>query len=59
ELGGRDITPELDLASDELSTKATRGPEGKGFDKSLGISALDLEGLCKELLAEALEKRPR
>jgi hypothetical protein len=50
EASGRDITAEIDLASDAAASKSTRGPAGKGFDKSLGISASDLEGLCKDLL---------
>jgi hypothetical protein len=32
-----------------------RGPAGKGFDKSLGVSATDLEALCKDLLVEVAE----
>jgi hypothetical protein len=51
EVGGRDITAELDLASDASASKSTRGPTGKGFDKSLGVSASDLEVMCKDLLA--------
>jgi hypothetical protein len=51
EVGGRDITAHVDLASDAGAAKSTRGPAGKGFDKSLGASASDLEALCKELLA--------
>ena len=50
EISGRDITAEIDLASDAAASKATRGPAGKGFDKSLGVSASDLEALCKDLL---------
>ena len=50
EIAGRDITGELDLASDATATKSTRGPSGKGFDKSLGLTATDLEALCKDLL---------
>jgi hypothetical protein len=51
EAGGRDITDHVDLASDAAASKSTRGPAGKGFGKSLGVSASDLEALCKELLA--------
>jgi hypothetical protein len=51
EVGGNDITGQIDLASDAAASKSTRGPAGKGFDKSLGVSATDLESLCKELLA--------
>ncbi len=50
EVGGRDIASDIDLASDADATKFTRGPAGKGFDKSLGVTASDLEGLCKDLL---------
>jgi hypothetical protein len=54
EVGGRDITGEIDLASDATAKKSTRGPAGKGFDQSLGVSASDLEKMCKDLLAEAV-----
>jgi hypothetical protein len=54
EVGARDITGEIDLASDATASKSTRGPAGKGFDKSLGVSASDLEALCKELLANEM-----
>jgi hypothetical protein len=50
EAGGRDITAEIDLASDAGASKSTRGPAGKRFDKSIGVSASDLESLCKDLL---------
>ena len=50
EVSGRDITGDIDLASDAVANKSTRGPVGKGFDKSLGVSASDLEALCKDLL---------
>ena len=52
EFGGRNITGEIDLGSDAAANKSTRGPAGKGFDVSLGVSASDLEALCKDLLAE-------
>jgi hypothetical protein len=55
EVGDRDITGEIDLGSDAFAAKSTRGPAGKGFDKSLGVSANDLEGLCKDLLAKSVE----
>jgi hypothetical protein len=60
EMLGRDITAELDLRSDASAQKSTRGPAGKRFDESLGVSAGDLERMCKELLAEAMAtgKRP-
>lgn len=54
EVGDRDITGEIDLGSDDAAIKSTRGPAGKGFDKSLGVSANDLEGMCKELLANGV-----
>jgi len=52
EVGGRDITGEIDLESDAAANKSTRGPAGKGFDTSLGVSASDLEAMCKDLLAK-------
>ena len=52
EVGGRDITGDIDLASDAMASKSTRGPAGKGFEKSLGVSASDLEALCKDLLGK-------
>jgi hypothetical protein len=55
EVAGRDITGEIDLASDAAATKTARGPAGKGFKGSLGISAADLERLCKDLFAEAVD----
>jgi hypothetical protein len=54
EVGDQDITGAIDLGSDAAALKSTRGPVGKGFDKSLGISANDLEGMCKAVLADAL-----
>lgn len=54
EVGGRDVAGEIDLASDLDANRETRGPAGKRFDKSLGISARDLERLCKEVLVDAL-----
>ncbi|MEO7730194.1 MAG: hypothetical protein ABIY55_04420, partial [Kofleriaceae bacterium] len=50
EVGGHDIAGSLDLASDASATKTTRGPAGKGFEKSLGVTAGDLEAMCKDLL---------
>jgi hypothetical protein len=54
EVGDHDIAGELDLGSDAAAVKSTRGPAGKGFDKSLGVSSNDLEGMCKELLAKGV-----
>jgi hypothetical protein len=54
EVGDHDIAGEIDLGSDATAVKSTRGPAGKGFDKSLGVSANDLEGMCKELLAKGV-----
>jgi hypothetical protein len=51
ELRGRDISNEIDLASDASASKSTRGPAGKAFDNSLGVTATDLEGLCRDLLS--------
>jgi hypothetical protein len=53
EVGDRDITGEIDLGSDATARKSTRGPAGKGFDNSLGMSANDLEAMCKDLFAKA------
>lgn len=50
EVGGRDIVDEVDLTSDRPEFAKTRGPAGKNFDESLGLTASDLEGLCKDLL---------
>jgi hypothetical protein len=54
EVGDRDITAEIDLASDAVASKSTRGPAGKGFDESLGVSASDMDALCKDLLAKGV-----
>ena len=51
EVRERDITSEIDLASDAAAKKTTRGPAGKVFDNSLGVTATDLEKLCSDLLA--------
>jgi len=59
EAGGRDITDMIDLGSDVSARRSTRGPAGKGFDETLGVSATDLEKMCKQLLAEAAEKKSR
>jgi hypothetical protein len=53
EASDRDITAEIDLASDAAANKSTRGPAGKNFDKSLGVTASDLEALCKDLLGKS------
>lgn len=59
EMDGKDITGEIDLASDAGATKATRGPAGKpGFDESLGATAGDLERLVKDLLKAETVKPP-
>jgi hypothetical protein len=56
--GDRDITDQIDLASVDQSSQATRGPAGKkGFDKSLGITADDLRVLMNELTREAVAAR--
>lgn len=52
ELGGKDITSEINMASDAAAHKATRGPSDKQFDESLGITAGDLERLVKSLIVE-------
>jgi hypothetical protein len=50
EFEDRDITSQIDLASDALASKSTRGPARKGFDKNLGVSGADLEAMCKDLM---------
>jgi hypothetical protein len=57
EAGDHDITATIDLTSDASATKTTRGPAGKGFDQSLGVTSNDLEALCKALLADVAEPR--
>lgn len=57
EVAGRDITSELDIASDATAKKTTRGPAGKGFNKSLGVTGSNLEALVKELLGDELSRR--
>jgi hypothetical protein len=54
EVGSRDVTAEIDLGSDASASKTTRGPAGKGFDASLGVSASDLEAFCKDLLSKGV-----
>jgi len=48
--GGKDVTGELDLASMHGKSNQTRGPEGKGFESSLGLSSTDLDAMIKKLL---------
>jgi hypothetical protein len=35
----------------------SRGPAGKGFQESLGLTAKDLEALCKDLIDSSPPKR--
>jgi hypothetical protein len=56
EVNGHDITSNVDIGSDAVAHKSSRGPAGKGFDNSLDVSAGDLEALCKSLLAESAAK---
>lgn len=60
EIAGHDISDDIDLASDVDASKTTRGPAGKGFENSLGVTATDLEVLCKDLLGSnsSPEKTP-
>ena len=57
---GAEITPQIDVASIPGATAETRGPEGRGFDRSLGITLDDLNKLITDLLqhARAMEKDP-
>ncbi len=48
--GTREITNEIDFPSSAAPKGATRGPLGKSFDRSLGVSAADLERLIQKLL---------
>jgi hypothetical protein len=58
EVEGRNITADVDLASIDSATQATRGPEGKtGFTQSHGITAKHLEQLFRELTVDALNAR--
>jgi hypothetical protein len=50
---GDDITSQIDVASIPRSPAETRGPEGRGFDRSLGITLDDLDKLVTELLQHA------
>jgi hypothetical protein len=47
---GADVTSQIDVASIPNATAETRGPEGHGFDRSLGITLDDLKELVSELL---------
>lgn len=51
-----DVTGAIDLASFASAEKATRGPANRKFDRSLEITAADLEALVKELLAMPVRK---
>lgn len=52
-----DITDTIDLSTVAESTAATRGPAGKGFDRSLGITADDLLNLVEGLVELELKHR--
>jgi hypothetical protein len=52
-----DITDTIDLSTVADSTAATRGPAGKGFDRSLGITADDLLNLVEDLVELELKHR--
>jgi hypothetical protein len=50
----QDITSEFDAKSVEGAEQITRGPEGKaGFDKSLGLSAAELDRFAKRVIEDA------
>ncbi|MCG8422160.1 MAG: hypothetical protein MJE77_29915 [Proteobacteria bacterium] len=51
---GVDITDTIDLSTAPSSSGVARGPAGKRFEESLGISARDLEVLVKQLLESEL-----
>jgi hypothetical protein len=53
-----DIIDQFDLKSVDSSTGVTRGPAGKtGFDRSLGVTAGDLEAMIHELIEAQLKLR--
>jgi hypothetical protein len=49
----KDITSDFDLSSLERKNMKTRGPEGKGFDESLGMSPADLDTMVANLMGTA------
>jgi hypothetical protein len=58
EVGDRNITNEIDLASVDASPEVARGPAGKeGFKQSLGITADDLKALVEDLTRQAIAAR--
>jgi hypothetical protein len=54
EVGGKDITGRIDLGSDALASKTTRGPAEKKYNQSLGVTSSDLERLCKDLIDSSI-----
>jgi len=50
---GTDVTSQIDVATIPGAVAETRGPEGRGFDRSLGITLDDLNELVAELLQQA------
>ena len=55
---GKDIAPEIDLATLQRGMLQTRGPDDKGFEKPLGITSADLETVSTELFGQA-KSQPR
>ena len=47
----KDVTGDFDLSSLERKNMKTRGPEGRGFDESLGMSPDDLDAMVANLIS--------
>lgn len=54
--GGVDVTSQIDVASIPGATAETRGPDGRGFDRGLGITLDDLNQLVTELIQHVRAK---
>jgi hypothetical protein len=47
------VTGDFDLKSLDRANMKTRGPEGRGFDESLGMSQEDLDTMVTKILESA------
>jgi hypothetical protein len=54
---GRNITEQVDLGSVGRARSVTVGPEGKGFNESLGVTAGGLERAIKDAIADAKTRK--
>lgn len=54
---GKNITEQIDLGSVAGARSVTVGPEGKGFNESLGVTAGGLERAIKDAITEAKTRR--